>query len=121
MHSALNRVAAASRRGSQTSIRVATETERTSVTTRIVTNHNKGHALTMQWWQVLRHFSVTSEVDDVQMVCFVPLELVQFLPEGQPFSLPGMPGERTGAARVRPQRRASFCSTATRWCCAIGM
>ncbi len=96
MHSALNRVAAASRRGSQTSIRVATETERTSVTTRVVTNHNKGHALTMQWWQVLRHFSVTSEVDDVQMVCFVPLELVQFLPEGQPFSLPGMPGEENG-------------------------
>ena len=96
MHSALNRVAAASRRGSQTSIRVASETERTQVTTRIVTNHNKGHALTMQWWQVLRHFSVTSEVDDVQLVCFVPLELVQFLPEGQPFSLPGMPGEKGG-------------------------
>ncbi|MGZ5021687.1 MAG: hypothetical protein ACXWFY_04100, partial [Chthoniobacterales bacterium] len=93
MHSALNRVAAASRRGSQTSIRVASETEHTQVTTRIVTNHNKNHALTMQWWQVLRHFTVTSEVDDVQMVCFVPLELIQFLPEGQPFSLPGMPGE----------------------------
>lgn len=94
MHSSLNRVAAASRRGSQTSIRVASETERTQVTTRIVTNHNKGHALTMQWWQVLRHFTVSSEVDDVQLVCFVPLELVQFLPEGQPFSLPGMPATR---------------------------
>lgn len=96
MHSALNRVAAASRRGSQTSIRVASETERTQVTTRVVTNHNKGHALTMQWWQVLRHFTVTSEVDDVQLVCFVPMELVQFLPEGQPFNLPGMPGEEGG-------------------------
>ncbi|MDD5199093.1 MAG: hypothetical protein PHC88_04760 [Terrimicrobiaceae bacterium] len=94
MHSALSRVAAGSRRGSQTSIRVASETERTQVTTRIVTNHNKGHALTMQWWQVLRHFTVSSEVDDVQLVCFVPLELVQFLPEGQPFSLPGMPATR---------------------------
>lgn len=94
MHSAISRVAAASRRGSQTSIRMASETERTQVTTRVVTNHNKGHALTMQWWQVLRHFSVSSEVDDVQLVCFVPLELVQFLPEGQPFSLPGMPATR---------------------------
>lgn len=99
MHSALNRVAAGSRRGSQTSIRVASETERTQVTTRIVTNHNKGHALTMQWWQVLRHFTVSSEVDDVQLVCFVPLELVQFLPEGQPFSLPGMPATRDALLR----------------------
>lgn len=94
MHSALTRVAAGSRRGSQTNIRVASETERTQVTTRIVTNHNKIHALTMQWWQVLRHFTVSSEVDDVQLVCFVPLELVQFLPQGEPFSLPGMPASR---------------------------
>ena len=94
MHAAVSRVAAGSRRGSQTSVRVASETERTQVTTRVVTNHNKGHALTMQWWQVLRHFSVSSEVDDVQLVCFVPLELVQFLPENQPFSLPGMPANR---------------------------
>ena len=94
MHSALSRVAAGSRRSAGTSIRVASETERTQVTTRVVTNHNKAHALTMQWWQVLRHFAVSSEVDDVQLVCFVPLELVQFLPEGQPFSLPGMPGSR---------------------------
>ncbi|MDQ6611037.1 MAG: hypothetical protein M3Y64_01280, partial [Gemmatimonadota bacterium] len=94
MHAAVSRVAAGSRRSAETSIRVASETERTQVTTRIVTNHNKGHALTMQWWQVLRHFSVSSEVDDVQLVCFVPLELVQFLPEGLPFSLPAMPASR---------------------------
>ena len=75
---------------------MASETERTQVTTRVVTNHNKNHALTMQWWQVLRHFSVTSEVDDVELVCFVPMELVQFLPQGQPFSLSGMPGEQGG-------------------------
>jgi hypothetical protein len=94
MHASLGRVAAASRRAARTNIRVATATERTTVTTRVVTNHNKGHALTMQWWEVLRHFSVTSEVDDVQLVCFVPLELIQFLPEGQPFSLAAMPGSR---------------------------
>src|SRR5205807_7683075 len=62
--------------------------------TRVVTKHNHNHALTMQWWQVLRHFAVSSEVDDVQLVCFVPLELVQFLPQGQPFSLGAMPGSR---------------------------
>ena len=95
MHSSLGRVAAASRRGTRASIRMATATERTQVTTRVVTNHNKGHALTMQWWEVLRHFSVTSEVNDVQLVCFVPLELVQFLPQGEPFSLKSMPASRT--------------------------
>ncbi len=109
MHAAVSRVAAGSRRGSQASIRVASETERTQVTTRIVTNHNKGHALTMQWWQVLRHFSVSSEVDDVQLVCFVPLELVQFLPEGQPFSLPGMPVAQAGlSARQQLLNRYSM-------------
>jgi hypothetical protein len=33
-------------------------------------------------------------VDDVQLVCFVPLELVQFLPHGQPFALGAMPARR---------------------------
>ena len=91
MHSALGRVAAGSRRSNSTSIRMASASERTQVTTRVVTNHNKNHALTMQWWEVLRHFTVTSEVDDVQLTCFVPLELVQFLPEGQPTTLVGTP------------------------------
>lgn len=99
MHGSLSRVAAASRRSLRTSIRVATATERTQVTTRVVTNHNKAHALTMQWWQVLRHFTVTSEVDDVQLVAFVPFELVQFLPEGQSFSIQSMPNRATLLAR----------------------
>ena len=94
MHSALGRVAAGSRHSQRTQIRVATATERTQVTTRVVTNHNKNHALTMQWWEVLRHFGVTSEIDDVQLVCFVPLELVQFLPEGQPMTLVGTPARQ---------------------------
>jgi hypothetical protein len=94
MHAALGRVASASRRSTRTRVRMATATERTQVTTRVVTNHNKGHALTMQWWEVLRHYGVSSQVDDVQLVCFVPMELVQFLPEGQPFALTAMPGTR---------------------------
>lgn len=94
MHAAVARVAAASRHSSRTRMRLATASERTQVTTRVVTNHNKSHALTLQWWQVLRHFAVSSTVDDVQLVCFVPLELVQFLPHGQPFALGGMPSSR---------------------------
>jgi hypothetical protein len=87
-HSALGRHSAASRRSARTGMRLATATDTEQVTTRVVTNHNHGHALTMQWWEVLRHFSVASEIDDVQLVCFVPLELVDFLPPGQPRTLP---------------------------------
>ncbi|MFI8659731.1 hypothetical protein ACIGKR_07045 [Rhodococcus qingshengii] len=56
--------------------------------TKVITNHNHNHALTMQYWQVLRHFRVSSQVDDVQLVCFVPLEVVQFLPSGSTRTLP---------------------------------
>ena len=83
-HSALSRNAAARRTASRTSVRLATATERREVVTKVITNHNHNHALTMQYWQVLRHFRVSSQVDDVQLVAFVPLELVQFLPTGMP-------------------------------------
>ncbi|MCL3862269.1 hypothetical protein [Actinotalea sp. K2] len=82
-HSNLARQSAARRSASRTSVRLASASERREVVTKVITNHNRNHALTMQYWQVLRHFSVTSQVDDVQLVCFVPLELVQFLPAGQ--------------------------------------
>jgi hypothetical protein len=87
-HSALGRHSAASRRSARTGMRLATASDSEQVTTRVVTNHNHGHALTMQWWEVLRHFSVASEIDDVQLVCFVPLDLVDFQPPGQPRTLP---------------------------------
>ncbi len=87
-HSSLSRQASARREASRTSVRLASATERREVVTKVITNHNRNHALTMQYWQVLRHFGVTSTVDDVQLVCFVPLEIVQFLPASHPRTLP---------------------------------
>jgi hypothetical protein len=87
-HSNLSREAAARRRATRTSVRLASATERREVVTKVITNHNHNHALTMQYWEVLRHYAVSSKVDDVQLVCFVPLEVVQFLPLGQPRTLP---------------------------------
>ncbi|MEQ1734846.1 MAG: hypothetical protein ABL886_00280 [Rhodoglobus sp.] len=87
-HSSLARQASARREASRSSVRLATATERREVVTKVITNHNHNHALTMQYWQVLRHFGVSSVVDDIQLVCFVPLEVVQFLPSGQPRLLP---------------------------------
>ena len=87
-HSSLARAASARRSANRTSVRLATATERKEVVTKVITNHNHNHALTMQYWQVLRHYRVSSQVDDVQLVCFVPLEVVQFLPSAQSRTLP---------------------------------
>lgn len=87
MQSSVEREAAARRRAERTSIRLATETDRESVTTKVVSNHNKGHALTVQYWEVLRKFELTTDVEGVTLVCFVPLDLVRFLPEGQQLEL----------------------------------
>ncbi len=87
-HSALSRSAAARRNSSRSSVRLATASERKEIVTKVITNHNHNHALTMQYWQVLRHFQVSSQVDDIQLVCFVPLEVVQFIPSSVPRTLP---------------------------------
>lgn len=93
-HSDLSRQAAASRRSSRTGVRLASASEREQVTTKVITNHNHCHALTVQYWEVLRHFSVSSQVDDIQLVCFVPVEVVQFLPPGQSRTITGFDYER---------------------------
>jgi hypothetical protein len=91
-HSQLSRTAAASRRANRTGMRMATASDSQQLTTTVITNHNHCHALTMQYWQVLRHFTVSSVVDDVQLVCFVPFEIVQFLPSNHPQALPAAGG-----------------------------
>lgn len=91
LHSALARSASASRRANRTGMRLASESDREQVTTKTITNHNHGHALTMQYWEVLRHYAVETSIDDVQLVCFVPLELVQWLPDGEPRTRPDSP------------------------------
>ncbi|HVQ77356.1 MAG TPA: hypothetical protein VMT79_17665, partial [Candidatus Binatia bacterium] len=87
MHRGVERQAAARRSAQRTSIRLATETDRETVTTKVITNHNKAHALTIQYWEVLRKFAGTTDVEGVNLVCFVPLDLVRFLPPGQPLEL----------------------------------
>ncbi|HEX6091808.1 MAG TPA: hypothetical protein VFZ07_00565, partial [Dongiaceae bacterium] len=87
MHRSVERQASARRSAQRTSIRLATETDRETVTTKVITNHNKAHALTIQYWEVLRKFAGTTEVEGVNLVCFVPLDLVRFLPSGQKMEL----------------------------------
>lgn len=86
-HSSVEREAAARRHAQRTGIRLATASDVEQVTTKVITNNNRAHALTMQYWEVLRHFDVTASVDGVTLVCFVPLEVVRFLPPGSPVTL----------------------------------
>lgn len=87
LHRSVEQQASARRSASRTAIRLATATETESVTTKVITNNNKMHALTIQYWEVLRKFVATTEVEGCTLVCFVPLDVVRFLPAGQPLAL----------------------------------
>lgn len=87
MHRSVEAEASGRRRSSRTSIRLARETDTQTITTKVITNHNKAHALTIQYWEVLRKFISTTEVEGTTLVCFVPLEIVRFLPAGQPLQI----------------------------------
>lgn len=87
MQSSVEQESAARRRAARSAIRLATETDSRTVTTKVITNHNKAHALTVQFWEVLRRFVIKTDVEGVTLACFVPLDLVRFLPEGQPLEL----------------------------------
>jgi hypothetical protein len=103
MHRGVERQAAARRSAQRTSIRLATETDRETVTTKVITNHNKAHALTIQYWEVLRKFAGTTAVEGVNLVCFVPLDVVRFLPPGQQLELANLT-----AVDTRPEVLARY-------------
>lgn len=65
------------------SIRHARSDESDSVATRIIANHNHSHAMTMQYWEVVRRYRLQTCIEGVDLVLFVPLKPVRFLPELQ--------------------------------------
>jgi len=87
VHTSLQRNAAASRRLFRTGMRLATASESADVTTKVITNHNKTRALTVQYWEVQRLYQISTHVNGVELVCLVPLEVVRFLPPGQILNL----------------------------------
>jgi len=86
-HSSAENQAAARRSASRTGMRLAAATESDSVTTKVITNHNHTRALTMQYWQVLRMFNVTTAIDGLTLTCLIPMQIVRFMPPGQPQAL----------------------------------
>jgi hypothetical protein len=59
-------------------VQTVSQGESTRVTTEVVANHNHCHALTVQYFEVLRHLKVTHELADVQECLFVPLPIMAF-------------------------------------------
>ena len=95
VHTGVERVASARRRAMRTGMRLATASESMAVTTKVITNHNHTRAMTMQYWEVQRLYKVSSVVEGVQLVCLVPLQVVRFLPSGQPLTLVNTTGTDT--------------------------
>jgi hypothetical protein len=87
MHSSVQRQASARRRAQRTGMRLATSSDIETAVTKVITNNNRTRALTIQYWEVLRNFDVTTSVDGVTLVCFIPLEVIRFLPDGQSIML----------------------------------
>jgi hypothetical protein len=96
------------------------EGQRYGVTTEVVANHNHCHALTIMYFEVLRHYAIFNELSSVEECVFVPLLLTKFSTENvaqwrdviAPALLP-MPSETylsptdsPNAARAHPLLRA---------------
>ncbi len=86
-HSSVQRSASARRHSARTAMRLATASETDRVVTKVISNHNKTRALTVQYWEVLRMFDVSTVVEGVTLTCLVPLDIVKFLPAGEPATL----------------------------------
>ncbi|MCB0538904.1 MAG: hypothetical protein KDE33_15430, partial [Bacteroidetes bacterium] len=71
----------ATRSQRSTVIQTASQGERFSVETETVANYNHCHALTIEYFEVLRHFQIQSRLSDVQECLFVPLEMSTFDPK----------------------------------------
>ncbi|MBR2251720.1 MAG: hypothetical protein IJ881_04805, partial [Neisseriaceae bacterium] len=66
------------------SIRVASSNESESVASKIIANHNHSHVMTVQYWEVMRRYRMETCISGVDLVLFVPLKPVAFLPTKKP-------------------------------------
>jgi hypothetical protein len=93
-HAATQRQANARRQAARAAMRLATASETDKVVTKVITNHNKTRALTVQYWEVVRMFDVTTTVEGTSLICLVPLDVIRFLPQGEPPTLAAAPADR---------------------------
>ncbi len=81
------------------------EGQRYGVTSEVVANHNHCHALTMMYFEVLRHYAIFQELSSVEECVFVPLLMTQ-LHDGEHLQV----ARRAGARRCCRCRRTPTCS-----------
>jgi len=74
----INQSAAAVRSQRATVVQTLGQGERQRVETEVIANHNHCHALTMQYFEVLRHFQVLEELAEVRECLFVPFLMTRF-------------------------------------------
>ena len=74
----INQSAAAVRSQRATVVQTLGQGERSRVTTEVIANHNHCHALTIQYFEVLRHFQVLEELAEVRECLFVPFLMSPF-------------------------------------------
>jgi hypothetical protein len=59
-------------------VREVSQEEHQSVSTRVVTNYNHMHALSMQYYEVVQIYRVEVGISDVEKCIFIPMKLVDF-------------------------------------------
>jgi hypothetical protein len=70
--------ASAVRNQRSTVVQTARQTERFKVETEVVANHNHCHAITIQYFEVLRHYAIEQKLTHVQECLFIPLLMSEF-------------------------------------------
>lgn len=70
--------ASAIRSQRSTVIQTVKQGERVEAQTEVVANHNHCHAITIQYFEVLRHLLVRQRITDVQECLFIPLPISRF-------------------------------------------
>ena len=78
LHDLTQQSAAAVRNQRTTVVQAVSQGEAVRVETDVVANHNHCHALTIQYFEVLRHFLVREELVNVRECVFVPLVMRHF-------------------------------------------
>ena len=59
-------------------VREVSQSEHETISTRVVTNYNHMHALTVQYYEVVQAFRVTTQLEQAERCLFVPLKLLDF-------------------------------------------
>ncbi len=71
----------ATRSRRSTQIKETSESETQNVSTRVVANYNRMHALTVQYYEVLQVYELKTRVAKAQRVLYVPMKVMDFTPE----------------------------------------